>query len=101
MSTFVSRVYPVNASIDDVIATTLLATVNRFDIALKKSHHSHTTGSAEPPKGNSSNPTLDKIKDGSRYVDKAIIKLVSRVLSEDVPVAGISRPISQIVKTDH
>ncbi|XP_058764304.1 uncharacterized protein LOC131637715 [Vicia villosa] len=97
MAAFVSKAQPVNASVDDVITATPLAMVYHSDIALKKSHPSHTTGFAEPPKGNSSNPALDKIKEGSGYVNRAIRKMVSRILNEEVPVARIFLPLSQIV----
>ncbi|XP_058780589.1 uncharacterized protein LOC131654179 [Vicia villosa] len=69
------------------------------NLGSKESQTSHAPSSEGPSvyKGNSSNPVLDKFREGSRYVDEAISRLVNRVLREDIPVAGITRPLAQIV----
>ncbi|XP_058721428.1 uncharacterized protein LOC131593172 [Vicia villosa] len=92
-----SRAQPVNISAGNAIAAAPLTTVYNTVLALMEPQTSHATSSEGPFVGNYSNPALDKIKEGSTYVDRAIRRLVSRVLNEDIHVAGISRPLSQIV----
>ncbi|XP_058784502.1 uncharacterized protein LOC131659310 [Vicia villosa] len=85
-----------NISVNDVNATTTITSTSSTDITLRESQASRATGYEEPSIGKYSNPSLDKIKEGSMYADGAIRKLISRVLNEDIPVVGISQPLSQI-----
>lgn len=91
-----SRAQAVNISVNNVTATITLT--SNSDIKLWEDQASRTTGYEEPSSSKYSNPSLDKIKEGGRYVDMAIRKLVSMVLNKDILVAGISRPLSQIVR---
>lgn len=86
---------------DEVIDVAPLTMVHTTDMELKKHQTPHAAYFEGTSVGKSSNPTLDKIKEDGRYVDRAIRNLVYRVLNEDVPVAGISRPLSKIVPSTH
>lgn len=85
-----------NIFLEHPIDVTPLATVYPTVMESKKDQTSHATGSKRTSAGKSSNPTLDKIKEDGRDVGRAIRNLFYRVLNEDFPVAGISRPVSHI-----
>ncbi|XP_058784372.1 uncharacterized protein LOC131659155 [Vicia villosa] len=92
-----SRTRPVNISLGKAIIVVPLSTSFSANLGSMESQTTHTTSSEGPSVGNSSNPDLDKFREGSRHVDQVISHLVTRVLREDIPVAEITRPLAQIV----
>ncbi|XP_058726094.1 uncharacterized protein LOC131597410 [Vicia villosa] len=91
MSALSYRAQPTNISIDYAFIAAPLTTTYNADLGLKEFQTSPATRSEGPSAGYYSNPALDKIKEGSRYVDRVINRLVNRVLREDIPVVVVGR----------
>ncbi|XP_058746375.1 uncharacterized protein LOC131619279 [Vicia villosa] len=86
-----------NIYLGKAITIVPLSTTYNANLGSKESQTTHATSSGGPSVGNFSNPSLDKFREDNRYVDRVIRYLVTRVLREDIHVAGISRPLAQIV----
>ncbi|XP_058765161.1 uncharacterized protein LOC131638612 [Vicia villosa] len=97
---FVTKTEPVNPNL--VLNVAPLRMVSADDLKIKKSRTPHARRPKETVQAKDANPSLSTSranlpKEGSKYVNEAITKIVTSILDEQHQVPGISGPLKFVI----